>query len=260
MKKILFKILIFLLIYSYQVSYSQSLVDTPYHELQNEIDSLDTNEEDSIEEDNEEAEEGVDSSTLRTISDNNWQKIKEDKAFVYKKEKEKPKKKSSVDIKPLVGISDFLGGVFFKAIMFLIVGILLVIIIYHLFFTGENGYWKSRKSKKSTSFETSFENIEVFSEWDLALKEALINKDYRLAVRVLYLETLQIMNRNGWIEFEQEKTNWDYVQKLSSTIHHKVFSALTIYFDYIWYGHFNIDQDRYQLIETKFRNFQNEIR
>jgi len=35
---------------------------------------------------------------------------------------------------------------------------------------------------------------------------------------------------------------------------------LTIYFDYIWYGHFNIDQDRYQLIETKFRNFQNEIR
>jgi hypothetical protein len=199
-----------------------------------------------------------DSNVLRNISAEEWNKMKDDKAFIYKKEK-KVQKKKPVETKPIADIGNFFTSGFFRVLMFLIVGILLLLVIRHLFFTGENNFLRWRKNVKERS-DASFENVEVFSQWDIALKEALQKKDYRLSVRVLYLQTLQMMHQQGWIVFEQEKTNWDYVQQLNRQDHRQSFTLLTRYFDYIWYGSFGIDRERYLVIETLYRQFQAHIR
>jgi hypothetical protein len=203
-----------------------------------------------------------DTSTLRSISESKWQKIKEDKAFVYKRDKakkEKPKKVDKEKKKPIFDISLLFNSRVFKIILFLLLGITLIFVIYHLFLSGEFNFMNYRK-KKPTQSEPSYEQVEEFSAWDQALNDALSKQDYRLAVRILYLETLQKLNTNGLINYQQDKTNWEYVIYLSTHTHGQSFKTLTKYFDYIWYGSFMVDQDQYKSIETSFRTFQQAIR
>jgi len=216
----------------------------------------------AIEEDEEDEETSTrDSSTLRTISDNKWKKIKEDKSFVYKKTK--PEKKEKKEHKESYKAPDFnwVGNLFnagiFKVLMFLIVGFVLIMVIYHLFLSGENGFLNRREKPVDTGH--SFEHADVFSDWDMALHKALEKNDLRLAIRVLYLQTLHILHEHEWIFFEQEKTNYEYVKQLSGRDKQEAFIVLTSYFDYIWYGSFSIDRERYNSIEQLFRNFQGEI-
>ena len=200
----------------------------------------------------------ADSSALRTVSDEDWKKMKEDKGFIYTEDKNKAVKQKKVDLAPFANIGKFFNSTMLTVLMFLLVAILLVVVVYHLFFSGGN-YFGKRKSQTDTD-SASFENVAEYSAWDQTLKEALDKNDYRLAVRVLYLQTLQQMHQQGWILFEQEKTNWDYVQELKQAEHLKEFTMLTTYFDYIWYGHFDIEGNQYQSIELRYRTFQQEIR
>lgn len=199
-----------------------------------------------------------DSSYLRTIPNSSWDSIQNDKSFAYSRKQKKDEKEKSSSTPAFEGIGNFLNAGFFKFLMFLMVGFILFFVIRHFFFSGEFSFNRYRKKKESED-ESNFENIEVFSDWDIALKKALSQNDYRLAIRVLYLETLQKLNQRGWITFEQEKTNWDYVNQMSSNEHGSSFTLLTKYFDYIWYGSFTVNQEQYQQLENSYRNFQRSI-
>jgi len=210
------------------------------------------------EEEDEETNAKSDSSELRSIPASQWDSILKDKSFVYSREKKKVEKEKPASTPPMNGIGNFLNAGFFKFLMFLMVGFILFFVIRHFFFSGEFNFSSYRK-KKTSEDEHDFENIEQFSDWDIALKKALDQNDYRLATRVLYLETLQKLNQRGWIKFEQEKTNWDYVNQMSSNHHNNTFTLLTKYFDYIWYGSFTVNQEQYQQLEQSYRNFQRSI-
>ncbi len=264
--KYLFLHIVFLIcLFSGRVALSQTLGDTTtlQHINSDDVVADSTYEKAQTEEEEEEDTNTsqADTGVLRTISESKWNKLKEDKAFIYTKEKKKETKPhtTSYHPPPLHSIGNFFNAGLFKLLMFLVVGILLFFILRHLFLNEESNLFNKRRKKLKTSDEP-FENIEVFSEWELALKNALAKNDYRLAVRVLYLETLQKLHQQGLITFEQEKTNWDYVTQLSGTLHTQSFTTLTTYFDYIWYGNFLIDSEKYHTVETLYRNFQREIK
>ena len=196
-----------------------------------------------------------DTNQLRTISASRWGQIKKDKAFKYSRNKEKNQEIAQ----PLVnGIDAFFNSGLLKVIMFLLIGLFVGVIIYHLFFTGDGSLFKYRK-RINNSVASSYEDVEKYNDWDVALRNALQEKNYRLAIRVLYLQTLQQLNKAGSIQYEVQHTNWVYVQQMTKHIQGQHFKTLTRNFDYVWYGGFTIDENIYTEMEKSYRNFQGNI-
>ena len=196
-------------------------------------------------------------SVLRTYPDNSWNAIQNDKAFIYTHSNPPPPQDEKA-WKPWFNISALLNGVFIRWLFFLLVGVTLIIIVYHLF-SGDGTFIRKKKKQKATEDAIPDDSVESFNNWDHALQQALNNEDYRLAVRVLYLQSLQHLDRGGWIRFELKQTNIQYVRQLESTPYKASFAVLTTYFDYVWYGSFVLDQNRYKDIENLYHEFQKQV-
>lgn len=92
-------------------------------------------------------------------------------------------------------------------------------------------------------------------EYGAAIQEALSSNNYRLAVRLHYLQLLKTLSEKGMIHYQPDKTNFDYLLQMRSTPHYSDFSSLTRQYEYSWYGLFPVSRDQYDQIHQLFANF-----
>ncbi len=113
---------------------------------------------------------------------------------------------------------------------------------------------------KSIKLEYSVldENIHVMNFED-EIDSAISNKNYRLAVRILYLGCLKKLDDAEIIKWQINKTNSDYIHELRNFDKKEQFSVLTRQFEYIWYGDFNIDGNKFRDIQSSFREFNHKL-
>lgn len=190
----------------------------------------------------------------RAIANSSWEKIKNDKAFTYKKSNTTVKR-TSKSINP----GKLFSAAMFKVIMFLLVISLAIFILYIILRDSTFNYFKRNKNENKSNIHEDIENIETFTAWEQALQHALAAKDYRLATRILYLEVLQKLSERGIIQYSKNGTNWDYVSQLFQTQYLQKFTQLTHYFDRVWYGYTTINEFQYKTVENAFVNFKKEI-
>jgi len=103
-------------------------------------------------------------------------------------------------------------------------------------------------------YTESLENIHEIS-FDTEIGKAVLIKDYRLAVRLLYLKSLKRLSDSGRIHWEIDKTNMQYINELKNADHREIFRELTFRFEYIWYGGFPVNEDSFARISDSFRKF-----
>ena len=105
------------------------------------------------------------------------------------------------------------------------------------------------------------ETLENIHEIDFSeqIAIALQNKNYRLVVRLLYLQTLKQLSDKNLIDWQPEKTNQTYVSELKQQPYHQQFVSLTNQFEYIWYGEFYIDENTFQPIYQSFQEFNTQM-
>lgn len=196
---------------------------------------------------------------LRHVDAKEWQRLKEDKRFQYKdKKKPKPKKEKKYKKPMFSGLSKFFNSSVFKIILFTLLGAFLILIIY-LFIKNNNISFSRNVKDEEIEQEAPWEDVKRFEDWELALQKAIADQDYRLATRIYYLHTLNILNKNGHLQYREDKTNWYYVHKLYGSNYHDSFKELTRSFDYIWYGEYQISKDQFDALATLFKNFKIEI-
>lgn len=193
---------------------------------------------------------------LREVDKVKWQKIKKDKRFIYKKIKKKKKEKKKKKRKGFDG--SFLNSGIIKLFLYILFGAFLVYIIY-LFIKNNDLSFKKNIKDKEVVQEEPWENVQSFEEWELALQKALQEKDYRLATRIYYLHTLNILDKNGHVLYKEDKTNWYFVQKLFGGPLHDDFMELTKSFDYIWYGEYQITEAQFAQLQSQFKEFHYKI-
>lgn len=88
------------------------------------------------------------------------------------------------------------------------------------------------------------------------LEKAIRLKNFRLALRIMYLETLKKMTDRNIIAWRPEKTNWDYVHEIKDMQLKKPFTEITNAYDYAWYGEFAIDEPLFMLMQQKMNAFR----
>jgi len=95
---------------------------------------------------------------------------------------------------------------------------------------------------------------------DELIRIAIINQEYRRAVRFLYLKLLKKLDSKQLIVWEINKTNRDYYYELTDKKFQQSFTHLSYWYDYLWYGNFPVGEDKFQEIETQFKTFEEEIK
>ncbi len=147
------------------------------------------------------------------------------------------------------------GSFFGTIVLSIIILALLVLIIYLVVNQIDKG--ESRVNGGELN-EFTLEDLETnLPESDLEryLRLALEQADYRAAIRVYYLMTLQKLNALKRIEWEPEKTNNDYITELSGSDEHDAFKKLTLTYEVIWYGEAPVDQERYTKVAPGYARF-----
>lgn len=97
------------------------------------------------------------------------------------------------------------------------------------------------------------------SEFDELLAKALSDKNYRLAVRYLYLKTLQKLDEAQLIEWSPNKTNHSYINELTNRDLIPSFRDKVLLFELVWYGEYQIKEPEFDQIHNAFASFNQNV-
>jgi hypothetical protein len=137
--------------------------------------------------------------------------------------------------------------------------VLLVFILIKLAGLNISNIFKKNSAEIQLPYSESLENIHqiIFEE---EIEKALNQRNYRLAIRLLYLSTLKQLNDAHLIQWQLEKTNAAYLNELNDAAQRRSFGILTRQFEYVWYGDFPVDGQSFQNINTLFHDFKNILK
>lgn len=127
-------------------------------------------------------------------------------------------------------------------------------ILFKLFFT--QGFFQRPYAKTNvTALPDEALHSLADTDYGKLIAQAVGSGDYRMAVRYHYLQTLQKLAAKGVIEFTPDKTNHQYVMELLGKPYKNAFALLTLHYEYVWYGEFEIDATIFEMVQTKFKQF-----
>ena len=96
-------------------------------------------------------------------------------------------------------------------------------------------------------------------DFEERIKEAVNNRDYKLAVRLYYLKMLKLLSDKKIIDWQINKTNSSYVKEVKKINLHNQFEKITTIFEWIWYGEFPIDETSFVKVRNIFTEFNSDI-
>ena len=121
-------------------------------------------------------------------------------------------------------------------------------------YVNDDGNWIfGRKSDKINIQATDIENNLHETDFKTLVEEALLKNDYRSAIRYYYLLSLKKLSNKEIIEWDSEKTNYDYFQEIKEEKVKKQFQYISYIYDYAWYGEFNIEKPEFDTSEQAFK-------
>jgi hypothetical protein len=199
---------------------------------------------------------------VRTFSDASLDKYKTGKQFQYEKSFEPPKSlwtrfwnwvwSKIGDILSTKG-----GAATFKTILILLAIAVLAFFIYRLTGMSRSGLF-GRKDGSRLDYSTADENIHTIN-FEAAIQQAIEDGNYRLAVRLLYLQSLKYLADRELINWQVNKTNIAYVQELGGTAYQRDFDDLTRQFENNWYGDVPIAVSEFGEVRNQFSRFNRQL-
>ncbi len=135
----------------------------------------------------------------------------------------------------------------------------LVVLLFKLFLKVNTKTIISGQYKPSTITFTKDEEI-IKNENILALiNDAIKQKNFRLAIRYSYLNSLKILTENNIITWESQKTNEDYSNEIQKEVIKNEFNTITKIYDYVWYGELKIDELKFESLKTHFNTLKKNL-
>ncbi|MHA4893493.1 hypothetical protein ACXZ1K_01980 [Pedobacter sp. PWIIR3] len=143
---------------------------------------------------------------------------------------------------------------------YFIIAAFVALLIYLLMrLSGVDFKFLSSKSKTlDVPYAEAMDNIHEIN-FDQEIEKASGAGNYRLAIRMFYLRTLKYLSDTDQIDWQPEKTNQAYILEIADSNKKDLFKQLTNQFEYIWYGEFFLDQNRFNELKLDFNNFNRKL-
>jgi hypothetical protein len=142
----------------------------------------------------------------------------------------------------------------------IVIGVFLAALIWYL--VSSNILIFAKRQKQIASLDSQEEISEdIFSiNYQRELEKAIGAENYRLAVRLMFLRLLTNLSNKNIIQYRQERTNFEYLSQLVSTVYYNDFFRLTRNYEYAWYGKFDVNQEAFGTIKNDFENFDRKLK
>ena len=192
----------------------------------------------------------------RNVDQSQVEKIRRDNAFWYVntspvREEARPPSESF--------LNKLVRQHWFRNLMwFLMIGSFIAVVIWFLLSSNVKLFKKRSFSTTKSENNTVIENIFEIN-YSEEIYKAVNAENYRLAIRLMYLQLLKDLSQKEIIQYKQERTNNDYVAQLNGTDYHKSFFHLTRNFEYVWYGQFKIKTEAFKTMQSDFVSFKNKL-
>lgn len=205
---------------------------------------------------------------LSANTDNDaWERATRDLKFDGKNTEKKQAEEEEVveDTSPIFdwGNSIFAGNwsAFFQVFFFLLVIGALVFFMVRIF---GGAAFLSNKKVASEKIKYSIEQVEDnLQKADLEgfAQHAIQNQDYKLALRLYYLQIIKVLSRQKVIKWKRDKTNREYVREVqrNQSDYAVDFKQLTRLFERVWYSDISINQSQFQQFQPLFSAFLKKI-
>jgi hypothetical protein len=189
----------------------------------------------------------------RNIKDTTVAELRKDEAFWYVNEKPVRAKPEERKIDSSRGVID---KKWFRNLMWLlVVGGFLAVLIWFIISSDIKLF--KREAPPVSKNEDDLENQSIFDiAFESELQKALAANDYRLGIRLLYLQMLRNLSEREIIQYKVDRTNNDYLMQLYGSPYYKSFFQLTRHFEYSWYGQFPVDRTTFDRIQSDFFTFK----
>ncbi len=117
----------------------------------------------------------------------------------------------------------------------------LILIIRGLIKADRRGLLFGKINSNEIKMIESEEDISQIN-FDELIAAAAERKDYKLAVRYLFLKSLKLLSEKELIELRNNKTNHQYLSEIKNNRISSAFQIATSRFEWIWYGDFPVDE------------------
>lgn len=134
----------------------------------------------------------------------------------------------------------------------------LIFIIYKLVLSGHSPRFKEDKKEEESEADWIRKNIR---EIDIRpfLQKALKENDFNTAIRFLFLINLKKLIDTEKINWNEQKTNHDFVLELQDSNLEKGFKETLKIYDYAWFGDFAINEKQFAEYQQLFEQFNRLI-
>ncbi len=96
-------------------------------------------------------------------------------------------------------------------------------------------------------------------DFETLIREAVQNEQFRLAIRLVFLQALKLLSDHNHVHWRPGKTNHDYLEELTDPHLQKGFNELNTYFEYAWYGNFSITPNLFAKVSALYENWKTSV-
>ncbi|RAJ87538.1 hypothetical protein CLV59_101290 [Chitinophaga dinghuensis] len=142
-----------------------------------------------------------------------------------------------------------------------IIGIIAAILLYILYrYMKKNGLGFFRSVPLVGEMQVAQETVlHTAKDYEKKILEASTDGNFKETIRWWYLYTLFQLSENNLIKPSIEKTNKDYLRAMRNTPYYRQFSILTMDYEYVWYGSFDLPKQDFEQLEQQFQDFKHQI-
>jgi uncharacterized protein DUF4129 len=202
----------------------------------------------------------ADSLFLRSVPDSIVGRWQRNPRFAYANDPEYWRRQPE----PSNGFADWLLGVFmspwFRYFIYLVVGGVLIFVIVRIITDNNLGVFYRKRTVGAASAGERDEVIAEEEDLDGCLQRALDNRDWRRAVRYLYLRTLHGLGEQQLIRLNAQSTNHEYLRQLAGTARESSFRFLTLAYEKVWYGEFTLSEQQFRRLDSLFKDFDKTVK
>ncbi len=197
---------------------------------------------------------------VRHLPDSVVGKMQKDEDFWYANTVFKKKKDKSVTSNQSREIPLSERSWFQSLLWVLIIGSFLSFIMIYLLNSEILFFRRKPKPIAGTSDETA-DSGDIFSiDYAKEIDKATGKENYRLAVRLMFLHLLKKLSDKKYIQYAQNKTNFEYLLQMRSSELYMDFTGVTRNYEYVWYGKFAIDREIFTGIKNDFEKIGKKLR
>ena len=142
----------------------------------------------------------------------------------------------------------------FKIISALIILVVLYFIVR--FILRHEGKWFFQRKNEIVNIDVDdLEQLIQYADFEKMIAQSESLGDTRQSIRLYYLWLLRILKEKKLIEWNQQKTNADYMSELKEESVKQSFTYLSYLYNYIWYGEFSITDTDYVNAKKAFLTY-----